>query len=223
MEEWVGIDGKENHFMRYRKFLGGTLPPIWGTILSKKLGLTHINHGKGGACNDYIFESFCKTAHEIKKGDIVIIEWTINSRFRLAVEDSLMNIRAVDRDGLETWGVEVCDGILYNREKYPQSWAQEIYHRENLIETLAQSVGFEVFFWSADDNIIYSESHTFRNKRKYLISNSNRNLLDYLLVYGAKTIHMETFGEIIDGHYGGTGHAVMAEHFYKDITKKMNL
>ena len=96
---------------------------------------------------------------------------------------------------------------------------EEIYSFQNFIEEFCNSLGCEIYFWSADDEIINKESNEFKSKRKYLFPEANIDMTQYLRrKYGAETIHEETSGEVLDQqHYGEKGHIVMGEIFYNEI------
>jgi hypothetical protein len=116
-------------------------------------------------------------------------------------------------------GKEASANMFINRSKL--IWTSEIYAFENVIDELAKSKGFDAFYWSADPRIINGEPKEFRNKRKYLFSECNKGMMDYLKEnYGAQTISDETKHLLKDIHYGEKGHAVMAEKFYGDLSSK---
>jgi len=64
-----------NNYNKYKKWKGGNLPPVWPTVLSKKLGYNCNNLGRGAMSNSSIFNTFCNISHKISNGDIVIIGW----------------------------------------------------------------------------------------------------------------------------------------------------
>ena len=77
-----GVDGKTHNYKVYKEFKGGVFPKIWNELLSEELGMNLINCGEGGSGNDYIFQKFCDNLHSFDSQDIVIVQWSYNSRFK---------------------------------------------------------------------------------------------------------------------------------------------
>ena len=52
----------ETQFKNYewRKYRNDNLPPCWGDLLSKELGMTMKNHAVAGMSNSEIFQSICR-------------------------------------------------------------------------------------------------------------------------------------------------------------------
>lgn len=65
------------YFYKYRKEGDN----IWPVLLSNRLNIDLINHGKCGASNDYILDSIIKNFNNIKEGDYVIVGKTLYQRF----------------------------------------------------------------------------------------------------------------------------------------------
>ena len=213
--------GLESGDLKYSKFRGGSLPPVWPTILANKLGYKLNNMGTLGDSNHQIFKKFCEACCYIKSGDLAIIEWTFMERFMIAAStlegDALLTASPHNVD--LPIGKEASDNMFINRSKL--IWTSEIYAFENIIDELAKAKGFDAFYWSVDHRIINGESEEFRNKRKYLFNECNEGMLNYLQKnYGAQTISDETNHLLTDVHYGEKGHAIMAEKFYEDLSSK---
>ena len=102
-------------------------------------------------------------------------------------------------------------------------WATQIYEWENLIEELAKSKKFNVFFWSSDSKIIYSEPEEWKNKKKYLLPKAKDGVISYVIKSGGKTVIMETKNEVQDVHLGEIGHKKQAELFYENIVHNLGL
>ena len=113
--------------------------------------------------------------------------------------------------------------IQVNRNEKP--FVNEIYSFQNFIEEFCNSLGCEIYFWSADNNLINNENEEFKSKRKYLFPEANMDMTQYLRrKYGAQTIYDETKGEVADQqHYGEKGHNVIGNIFYNEIIRYRNL
>ena len=87
---------------------------------------------------------------------------------------------------------------------------------------LSINKNFDVFYWTVCDRIFQSRLVHKRELKKYLIPESNKNILNFFIdKYGAQTISMETNNEIPDDHLGEMGHQVIADKFYEDIISKI--
>lgn len=215
-------DGSETAYMKYKKFKGGCYPPTWMELLSKKLNLEVNYLSRGGLSNYGIFSLLCTNVKNIQANDIVIIEWTYLERFRLVsnnmFHDFIINNNSFDFQSVG--GKEIVDNIFFNRTN--NKWAEEIYDYENIIDELSINKNFDVFYWTVCDRIFQSRLVHKRELKKYLIPESNKNILNFFIdKYGAQTISMETNNEIPDDHLGEMGHQVIADKFYEDIISKI--
>lgn len=235
-------------FVKWYEHLGNYLPPNWFELLSEKLDSNVRNFGWVGNSNHEIFESFCKSCHEIKKGDIVIIEWTYNTRFRWAVDGGfnnqgywlqLSNITKNSNHEPSLLSYNTLDEIIVNRSH--RLYSEELISFENLIEQYALSKGFQVYFWALDYQNIYNQPIEKLKQKKYLchdilienydkLNQTNPNWIFSILIKyihferGGKWICQETNEVIGDGsHFGESGHRILAEMFYEYIQQKNKL
>lgn len=194
------------NYREYRKFRGGTLPPVWPEILSEKLNLNLFNYGIGGAGNDFIFEEFCEKSDELRKGDTLIIEWSYHTRvnFKFDVENDIYDKIRVGR----------------NQDYYKNQFLKF----EKVIDNLCKHIGVNVFYWSGDWDVIYRLPKEKLYNRKYLLCdkvvyNDYEQYTPFTTVFelGGQTIKMETNGLIDDLHFGESGHRIMADLFYDHI------
>lgn len=56
---------------------------VWSEHLAKKINFNLHNHALIGSSNYTIFDTFCSKISKINDGDIVIINWSVNNRFRV--------------------------------------------------------------------------------------------------------------------------------------------
>ena len=235
-------------FLEWKKLRGGTLPKCWVDLLSDKLEMDRTNYAQGGNSNYHIFDDVCRNSHKFNKGDIVIINWTYKSRFRWPSFE-------VHSDGGPKWfdkygkpsdywrrmatneyeedyefiTKETKNEILTNRMS--KLYSDEIYQYENLLEQYAESKGFELYFWSTDNEIIYSLPEKEFKVKKYLLSDElelgsygnlhmGGDMMCHIIKMGGKTIFDETNGVVTDMiHLGESGHFIQSELFYNHITK----
>jgi hypothetical protein len=205
-------------------YLDGKVPKSWPKILSEKLGSNLKNYGEGGKSNMRIFENFISKCDEIKPDDIVIINWTGLSRFKWAYKKNFISVLPnTPPYGDGEINKSTMEDILINRCN--EIWKSEIYNFIKIINKLSDLVGFEVFYWSTDEIIINSESDEFRSDRKYLLGDCTINdgnpfsVFRVLHDFGAEPIYQETNNQVMDYHYGKTGHEIIADLFYKHIKK----
>ncbi len=226
----VNADGTPNNYTKYKEWRGGTLPEVWPHRLARMLGYKCKNLGMGGSSNSQILWEFSKVCDQIAEGDMVIIGWTQLARFIIPenINHKTKKFSPIHPNGLEyfdksTTGFSKETLEMMIVDKSDIKWVQDIYDWENLIENLAESKNFNVFFWSSDSKIIYEESASFKNKKKYLLQNSSKGAIDLILKSGGKTVEQETKGLIQDVHLGEFGHQKQSELFYENIIHNLGL
>ena len=149
------------NYEKYKKLRGGILFDLWSEILSKKLDLILYNFGHSGCGNDEIFSRVCNNIGLIQKNDILIINWTYITRFRWADNTWFKTIHGGPDPSIKE---STRKEILLN--KLNPIWRNLIYEYEKIIDRLAETIGFDVYYWSADNNLIYNLSE--KNQRKYI-------------------------------------------------------
>jgi hypothetical protein len=215
-------DVHENYRL-YKEFNGGTFPKTWSTLLSEKLDTNLKNYGLSASSNQLIFSTFCKRINEINKGDIVIIQWSFIERYRLSDESGVEWLRLgpgpISDDN--PISKECHESILINRTKKP--YIDEIYDYEKIIDRLAKEVGFDVYYWTMINELIYNQPKDILNQKKYLLNDYIKdhfdNTFSIVLKNGGKWIFEETNNTIKDTHMGDLGHQVQSDLFYKHIMK----
>jgi hypothetical protein len=229
-------------YKEWKLYRGGELPLCWGDLLSKKLNMIMNNRAVAGMSNSEIFQTICKHSDKFEKDDIVIINWSYPSRFRWASCSNEFN-----RCKWTRLGGNPHDGTVISEDTRTDIALQktlipcieEIYEHEKLIYEYSKSKKFEVFFWSADIDIINNLPSEKLIDRKYILhdkinslplivqgniavnkSEPKRTIFDVFHQYGAMTVGEETNWEVQDNHLGEKGHIIQFELFYKYITKK---
>lgn len=213
-------DLSEGGYTKYRKWKGGTFPKTWSELLADKLGYNLINYGRGGSCNYYNIKEYNDHCHEIQEGDLVIFEWTHVERFWVVMHETVMTNVAgnwqFDNVGLDENTVEE---IYVNRSN--KLWAQEIYSFQKSMDHMAKLGKYEIFYWSACDIIINSESKEFKSDRKYLLNECDESAITYYARrYDNLRIYQETNSEISDAHYGEYGHKFLCDKIYDELKEK---
>lgn len=238
-------------FVEWKKIRGGSLPKCWVDLLADKMKMQVHNYARGGNSNYHIFEDICKNSHNFEKGDIIIINWTYKSRFRWPSFEKESNGKPkyYDKYGnpsdywrrmatneyeedYEYITKETKNEILTNRMS--KLYSDEIYQYEHLLEQYAKSKGFELYFWSTDNDIIYSLPKEEFAMRKYILNDKlelgtynnvhmGGDMMSYIIKMGGKTIIDETNGAVLDMvHLGESGHIVQSELFYDYIISQRN-
>lgn len=203
------------------EFLNGIIPPTWSKILSNLLGYNQVITAQGGIGNETIFEKVCKMSPNFKKGDMVIIQWSQNHRFRWPHNNNPNHkgywVNQIPNfcNELPTLSKTTQDEIFLIRD-HPL-YREQLYNYHVLIEQLARSVGFDIYYWAMGEKII-SE---LPKDKKFLLSDKfdkvSHNYFTYFNKMNAYTITQETNGVIYDGHYGKTGHEIIGKLFYEHI------
>jgi hypothetical protein len=233
-------------FVKWKELRGGTLPKCWVELLGEKLGMETFNYAQGGNSNYHTFEEVCKHSQKFNEGDIVIVNWTYKTRFRWASFELHSNgspkwfdkygepsdywRRMATNEYVEDYefiAKETKNEILNNR--ISKLYSDELYGYENLLEQYAKSKGFDIFFWSTDNEIIYNLPLDEFRVKKYLLNDTldigtyhnihmGGDLLSHIIKMGGKTIESETNGIVNDPvHLGESGHIIQSELFYDYI------
>lgn len=209
-----------SNYTDYKSFKGGIYPDSWPKILADKLGYDIKNYGQSATGNYQIFHRFCQQVNEIKKGDIVIIEWTYMNRYRWVNMSTNKWIHlGVGLANVPDITESTHSSICINRTS--KLYLEEIFDFQNVIDRLSESIGFEIYYWSCDVDLIYPIPKKERRLKKYLISDyvseNNETTFDEVFRRGGKRIFEETNGLINDNHFGESAHKVMAELYYDHI------
>ncbi len=72
--------------VKYKNYIQGNAPKSYNELISDYFGFNLRNQGLGGSCNSNIFSEVIGNIMngQIKKNDIIIVNWTHNRRFRLS-------------------------------------------------------------------------------------------------------------------------------------------
>lgn len=219
-------------YVRYKEYKG-YFPRTWNDMLAEKIGLNLINYGVGGSGNDYIFQNFLTHLDEYKTDDVVIVQWTYNTRFKWTIDKP---------DGGRRWihnhtplFQEVLDYFKSNLtmdefskkfteiltlERSYEIYMEDTINYERIINEYANYKGFKVYFWDGD---YYDKAKILFEKSKYPYRRISLKYMDIGLFTevfrrGGQTISMETNCIIDDGHMGETGHKILFEVLYEEIS-----
>lgn len=216
---YIKGDDNPNNYELYRVLKGGTLPPVWPTILANKLDYKNQNKGKGATSNYEIFYSFCDSVSKFRKNDIVIFQWTSTYRFLLADDQHFLQtvLPSVKYSNFEQ---ELIDKILVNRTN--EVWISELIYFSKIINEICKEKNVHIFYWSYHDDIINSYMETSWDEfphDKYIKAKGYNRLLEYLkdTCNGNHTIYSETNGQVKDAHLGEYGHISQSDLFYNYI------
>jgi hypothetical protein len=209
-------------YRNYYYYRGGNFPPTWGQLLAKKLNLELVNFGLGANGNDEIFQNVCQNSFEFQPDDVVIIGWSYMFRFRWTVPGHKQWSRLSPHNNLPHIISETTTNeIVLNRTH--RLYIEQVYDFEKIIERLSDSVGFKVFFWSSDNEIIYCDDE-IRKLPKYIANNyigKGETIFHEVFRRNGQRIVEETNGKLDDLHFGETGHFILSELFHSYITNKL--
>lgn len=213
-------------YKNYFEYRGGNYPEVWATILAKKLNFDVKNYGWSSSTNLEILKKVFNHINEVKKDDIVIIQWSYAHRF---------NWIELDKNRWQKMGVNYKFDFIHNQTymdvieqiTHPL-YCSLIYDNEPILEYIAKLIGFKIYYWSVEYEIIHNLPDDLKNNKKYLIpSKFNNNQpfkgsLDVIIENGGEFIYDETNFTVNDCHLGEKGHKVQAELFYKHIKENSN-
>jgi hypothetical protein len=177
--------------------LKGYFPKTFSELISNDLQIELKNYAEYGNCNNDIFHSIVNVIYEIKKNDLVFIQWANTKRFRLV--DKSGEFRTIqfgwDREyDFFNEKKETINEILSNRES--ANYFNEIDDWTKIINLALPKR--KIIFWSPlTENVINFHHFT--------------------------TIAEETNFEINDQHYGEVGHQELANYFLKLLTNKKTI
>lgn len=166
----------------------GYIPKVYGEIIAEELGYRLINRGAGGVSNQTILELICNNIDDIKPGDLVIIGWSSQIRFRLVDEydewqDLIPHSLLKNK---KTGGVNVESILEILENRYHIKYCSEI---ESWIKLVNKSlIDCDVIHW------------------KYHIEK-----LNVPMITNKESISQETNGLIDDGHYSENGQKEVAK------------
>jgi hypothetical protein len=211
-----------DNYKKYYEFRGGNFPLTWGQLLANKLNLELVNCAWGGNGNEQIFQDVCNRSPKFESNDMVIIEWSYISRFRWAQFDGnfWMPIGPVNHDP-KIINENTANDILVNRSH--KLYIEQIYDFEKIIEVLSKHIGFKLYFWSADNQIIYPNEKINRQE-KYIASRfvgKDETIFNEVFRRNGERIFEETEGQVDDNHFGESAHQILFEIFYSHINNKL--
>ena len=212
------------NFFEYKKYMGGKFPKTWSEILSEKLKLNRRNFAEPSVGNDQIFHQFCSLVNELKEGDILILQWSYNFRYRWRDRNntSWLHIGPGKIDE-SVMNKETHENILINRdsELYIKIVTEDYM---KLIDIICEYKKVKLFYWCAGE--LFGEK--IPDEKKFMMSDILTNFLDgdlrrYIMLNVCQNMNIvdETNGLINDGHNGKIGHEKQAELFYEYLIKNI--
>jgi hypothetical protein len=181
----------------------GYIPKVYVDYIGERFNLNVINLSKAGTNNYSIFQKICDNVDNIYDDDLVIVQWTQYTRFRLVNNNN-------------NW-----EDFFLNYENYKQ----QLENCSHLSEKTIQEV-----FVNRLNNLYLEEVKSWEKIiRKALPNNKILFWSPFDEIYGhgkivksLETITMETNKEIVDPHFSENGHILLSEILLSEInnTKK---
>ena len=211
---------RHNHMIEdfIQKYNGGKDYDIWFEIVGKELEMETETFGKSGSCNYGIFERICKNIDLINENDVVIINWSVIERFRVAFGNRLTDYVTIlatymsEEHGkwiydstkkmldMADVSIESTVEIGHNRYKYNALFQNEINSWSYFIYTFFKNKNVKVIFWG----LTLTQKYYFMNAYEPIIEKKG-------------LIHHETNDEIKDWHFGVEGNKLFANYVIEKI------
>lgn len=175
----------------------GYIPKVYSDIISDKLNLKQHNYAKSGTNNYSIFQKICETFKNVTIGDIVIVQWTQISRFRLVNRFNEWEDFYADVSHY-TEKLKRCDDISKNTiseilvNRTYDRHLDEIKSWELILKNTFKDN--KLLFWSPFDTSGYGK-----------------------ILKSLETISTETNGLINDPHFSENGHKILSEFLLNKI------
>lgn len=178
----------------------GYIPKNFAEIVSEKCEMELINCARGGFSNYDIFETICNQSHNIGSDDVVIVGWSILTRYRMAhpkfnqwIQFQQSNWQTNKEANLIMYGFSESthNEILYNRT-HLELYRKEILSWINLLKCTFKTNTFINWGWS--------------RKLDWGLKS-----MDYEIITD------ETNGKLIDWHWSERGQSDFSEWILKKI------
>ena len=206
-------------------------------ILSKKLNAEIVNHGIGGVDNDTIFETIIDNINHIEPNDIVCVNWTTISRYRLITSDTEQPTYILPNTVRDLkpaiWNVnsgyldidtECLEKMLINRESY--IFLNQILKWTKLLKKTFKDN--KTLFWSPfmdfkDTEILTTMSPPedfeidFKKYKDMGVKFNNSNMIintQIMLIDG------HTNGRVKDLHYSEIGNHLISDLLFHELNKQ---
>jgi hypothetical protein len=157
-------------YKNYKKYT----PKNYVDLLSEHLDLECINQGKGGCSNYKIFDTFMEMVESINEKDIVIFNWTSESRFRIADDvNHFIDITPFSLHPPQNKYVSKLATEQIGKNRITNSiWWKEIMNFITIIEKLLPKVKILHWTWVDPKNIYQDDLWNDE------MINDNRNCID---------------------------------------------
>jgi hypothetical protein len=169
---------------------------FWSEIVGEQLGMLVENHAVGGVDNSSIMEKFSQNADNLNNGDVVIVNWTNISRFRIPINTDFSYVvpNCIPPELLEhgIFTEEEIKKVIVSRN-HPL-FQVEVNMWSNLINEFCKLKNITTIFWGICDFQSYFFVH----------------LYDLNNIPGGLRI-VDDFPELDDHHFSLNGHKIFAE------------
>jgi hypothetical protein len=218
-------------------YLNGVPYKIWQKKVAEALGYDYQNRaalsGKkfnylgSGNSNDQMYLNICEYASQIKKGDIVLVGFTDIHRVQVPREDGEIIsltphiVNKTDLPHLSDFDLKRYTANIIDRGN--PYYVYELLQRFKLVETLADKVGFSLYYWYWGSPLTHNAKQVDTSRwLNYQVLGSWKDIGTYCAENNTElhSIEVETNGNIVDGHWGVRGNKTVFNIFYPYIKDK---
>lgn len=153
----------------YKEYCKGIPPKNFAQIVADEMGLELNAKGQGGTSNYTIFYSFIRDADKFKKGDLVVVGWTVTNRYLVANRANTFNeilnpdVHDVPHPDLSRTSLVE---IALNRSSYT-IWYSELLYFMKIMRMARPDI--KLIFWTWSDPIEEDYTDIFSDRKNGLI------------------------------------------------------
>jgi hypothetical protein len=139
----------------------GYCPKVYGNFLAEHYNINVVNKGHGGCDNYTILQNICDASSFIKENDIIIVQWTEVSRFRLSQENQFkpLMVDTLKYENIDFISHKTISEILANRMESVylneiNSWINFInnsFKKNNVIHWTPFEQNINAHFWGGNE------------------------------------------------------------------------
>ena len=177
------------------------MPKVYGQIISENLNLKLENLAENGSDNQTILEKIGESISKMKKDDVVILQWTDTTRFRLVNDKN-------------EWKFMILNSLNYLQNLEDFSYISEKTVEEILINRSQKKFQDELY---SIEKIVKKALY---EQKLITFSPMQRSIVNSEWALKTDRITIETNGAILDDHYSEIGHMQVANRLIRILSEK---